>query len=88
MAKHKYYITVPMTGSVNIVVEVDEPIEDADQAFELACEKWNDGEYALDIVDPKENGEAELGEFDLHPHLNRGNVCHAVCPEIDWVKES
>lgn len=87
MAKHKYFITVPMTGSINVVVETDEPITDDEQAFELVCEEWNEGGYGLELADPEENGKAELGEFDLHKYLNRGNVCHAACPEIDWEEE-
>ena len=83
--KHKYYITVPMTGSITMSIETDEPIGDDEEAFELACEKWNSGDHGLD-VGGKEDG-TELGEIDLHKYLNRGNVCHAVCPEIEWVKE-
>lgn len=79
--KHKYYVTVPMTGSICILIETDEPIEDDQQAFDLACEKWS-GSLGED-----DEAAGELGEVSLHKYLNRGNVCSAVCPEIEWVKE-
>jgi len=79
--KHKYHVIVPMTGSICISIETDEPIENDQQAFELACEKWSGSFGGEDEV------AGELGEVSLHKHLNRGNVCSAVCPEIDWEKE-
>lgn len=82
--KHKYYITVPMTGSIEVVVETDEPIEDDEQAFELAIEEWSEGDYGLDIVSPRlKRAKVDLGEIDFHKQLNRGNVCH----EIYWQEE-
>lgn len=87
--KHTYYITIPLTGSVEFYVETDEPIEDESRAYELAMNKWEEALTGIDIVNGdrtvREDVDIQIGEYTLHRDaLDQGNVCHATCPGIEW----
>jgi hypothetical protein len=89
MAKYTYYITVPVTTSVNIIAESDEKIEDEGKVYDLAIrviEKANTRFYVKN--NKGHESDVELGEeLSFHEHLNRGNVCNAVCSEMEWYTE-
>ena len=70
-----FYITVPVTTALHMAVEAPADTTEAEifalaleQDFRLKCES----EYGIDIAD----------EVGVHQHLNHGNVCHAVYPEL------
>lgn len=89
MAKYIHYITVPVTTSVNVIVESDEEIDNADKAYDLAMDLLCKANTRFNLENASEyQGEVELGEeLQFHTYLNRGNVCHATCPEIYWETE-
>lgn len=92
MTKYTHYITVPVTGAVSISIETDEPIPDGDmdKAMELALEAFDKVGASFDLKVEREIDSCgvELAEgWNLHKHLNRGNVCHAETPETYWETE-
>ena len=92
MTRYTHYITVPVTGAVSISVETDEPIPDGDmdKALEMALEAFDKvgASFDLKVERELENCGVELAEgWNLHKHLNRGNVCYAETPETCWETE-
>lgn len=89
MAKYTHYITVPMTTSVNVIVESDEDVRDFEHAYDLAIRVIEKAETRFELKNKSESQDlVELGEaIEFHEHLNRGNVCYAACPEIEWYSE-
>ena len=89
MPKYIHYITVPFSSSVNVVVESDEEIRDSKHAYELATDMIYraDTKFSLEN-EPGHRGAVELGDdLSYHEHMNRGNVCVAVCSEVSWETE-
>lgn len=89
--KYIYNVTVPVTGSIQVLVESDEEIKSMNEAFEIAMEAYgkSSARFALQSIDSGEVHEVIDGimmgdEWETHLHLNRGNVCYAVCPETYW----
>ena len=89
MAKYTHIITVPVTTSVNVIVESDDKVKDAKHAYQMAMEKITSAGTWYDLENkPGFRGAVELGEeLSYHTYLNRGNVCEAACSEIDWDTE-
>lgn len=92
MPKYTHYITVPLTSSVNVIVESDEKIKSQDQAYEMAMEQIFKSNPCIDLENKgtDENDKSAVGmgeELEYHLELNKGNICHAVCPEVDWYSE-
>jgi hypothetical protein len=89
MPKYTYYISVPVTGAVNVLVESDEPLEEGDdeKAFNMAMDAFDKIEASFDVNVPEKFAADEdtvnlADGWQLHKHLNRGNVCHTHTPEI------
>ena len=78
--KFTHYVTIPVTAEAHFSFEsdVEDPsFDDVVDAFyrsdvESLSFRAKDGERPRDAV---------LETWEIHEHLNRGNVCHAVCPE-------
>lgn len=91
MPKYTHYITVPFTSSVNVIVESDEKIENQDQAYEMAMEQISKSDPIFDLENRSkgiDKSAVEMGdELEYHLELDKGNVCYAVCPEVDWTSE-
>jgi hypothetical protein len=89
--KYTHYITVPFTSSVEVIIESDEKIEDEDQAYDMAMDQIYKSDPCIDLENKgkdRDKNAVEMGEeLEYHKELNRGNVCHAVCPEISWTTE-
>lgn len=66
--KRRVYVTIPITGSVTIEVEVDASADDDDIVA-----------AAMDAYNPKEHDT----EWEFTPTVSSGNVCHAMCMSYD-----
>lgn len=89
MAKYTHYITVPMTTSVNVIVESDDDVRDVEHAYDMAMKVIEKANTRFELKNKHESQDlVELGEaIEFHEYLNRGNVCYASCAEIEWYSE-
>ena len=88
MSKYTHRITVPFTSSVEVTVETDEPIEDDEHAYEMAREEIDRADTSFILTNKEDRDTVELGdELEYAKDLTTGNVCHAVCSEVDWETE-
>lgn len=67
-----YSVQIPITGSILVTVEADTPEDAEEKAWSLA-----------DFKVTADNPMAEMGDFETHKHVARGNVCSAVCNDIN-----
>ena len=68
-----YSVQIPVTGSIIVTVEAENAKAAEDAAWELAD---------FQVV-PERPDVCEAGEFETHRHVTRGNVCSAVCNDIN-----
>lgn len=93
MKRYSHHITIPITTSLTVYVESDEPIESMEQAFEMANERWAVSNVNFCLKGPGDNTGYDIcgihmgEELQSHMELNRGNVCSAVVPETEWETE-
>lgn len=93
MKRYSHHITIPITTSLTVYVESDEPIESMEQAFEMANEQWGESDVNFCLKGPGNITGYDLcgihmgEELSSHLQLNRENVCHAVYAETDWETE-
>lgn len=66
--KRRVHVTIPITGSVSIEVEVDASADDSSILQEAA-----------ESYDP----EKHYTEWEFTPTVSSGNVCHAMCMRYD-----
>jgi hypothetical protein len=82
MSRYQHTVIVPLTGSLSFVIDSDNPEPSASDLFEAA----QTIDWRLKLAEDGD-GRVDLGEeFSLHLELNRGNVCHAVCAEVELVE--
>ena len=69
----KYWVRIPFTGSVTVEVDADTP----ENAEKLA---WDKADF---IIVPQD--ESIVGDIEVETHKRTcyGNVCSAVCREIE-----
>lgn len=66
--KRRVHVTIPITGSVSIEVEVDASA-DEDDIIAAAMDAYNPKEHSVD--------------WEFTPTVSSGNVCHAMCMRYD-----
>lgn len=77
--RYIHNIKIPVTTSVIVAVESDDPEPSLEDLYEAATTKH----WRLTLNDDSDP-DVELGdEVDTHKYLNRGNVCYAVCGEME-----
>lgn len=77
--KYEHEVAVPFTGSIcaNIFSDNEEP--DGGEILDLICEQFG----GITLRDTHPQGNVELGSFDLHEQICRGNVLYADLHEIE-----
>lgn len=68
-----YSVQIPVTGSVIVTVEA----ESEEKAVAAA---WDQAGFKLVFDDPNV---CEAGDFELHKQVTRGNVCYAMCNDVN-----
>jgi len=68
-----YSVQIPVTGSVIVTVEA----ENAKAAEEAA---WDQAGFGIVLDNPNV---CEAGDFELHKQVMRGNVCYAMCNDVN-----
>ena len=74
MSKKLVYVTVPVAGSIDVEIEVDENVTE-EEIYEMAIEKAGE-------TDINTNGYYEVLE-----HICEGNVCYAPQWDIEIIDE-
>ena len=80
--RYRHTVTIPVSTSISVVVESDDPKPSLKALYEAATDKhW---QFKMsEETDP----DVQIGETVLtHMYMNRGNVCVADCPEIELVE--
>lgn len=82
MSRYTHYVVIPITGSINVAIESDDP----EPSLEVLYKAAMDVPWRL-ALEEDGDGKVTLGEeIGTHRYLNRGNVCEAVCPEMELLE--
>ena len=79
--RYTHHVIIPVSTSICVAIDSDDPEPTLDDLYEAAQEKtWR---LAMsEDTDPT----VSLGEeTETHKYMNRGNVCHAACTEMEVV---
>lgn len=88
MSKYTHRITVPLTATVILYIDSDEPCESADDAYKLAGEHLNLLSPVVEVTGTNQNGHEYDGEVvdvgdgvQFHKSIVDGNAVHASVPD-------
>jgi hypothetical protein len=76
MSDRTYYVTMPATMALHIVVEAESEEAAKEKAFALSF-KVN-----VEVEDDADGG-VEISRFETHEHIVKGNVFYGVIREIE-----